>query len=78
MVSQRPPKYKSRLPLKILSFLTNLIQINAKIHELEENDEAIKILGKFLNKDTCVVCDNQGIDAKDLLKKKKDNENDDK
>ena len=64
---------KSSVIQEVLDISTTEIQINAKIHELEENDEAIKILGKFLNKDTCVVCDNQGIDAKDLLKKKKDN-----
>lgn len=64
---------KNSVIQEVLDISTSEIQINAKIHELEENDEAIKILGKFLNKDICVVCDNQGIDSKDLLKRKKDN-----
>lgn len=43
---------------------------NTKIKEIEENDEAIKVLNKFSYKDECIVCDNKDYDKENLLNKK--------
>ena len=57
----------------ILNLSTSQITINAKVHEIEENDEAIKLLGKFIDKTDCIVCDTKDIDSAKLLEKKKTN-----
>lgn len=57
----------------ILEMSTSELTVNAKIHELEENEEALKILTKFINKNTCVVCDNTNINPAELCKKKQVN-----
>ncbi|MGL4363280.1 MAG: AAA family ATPase [Cellulosilyticaceae bacterium] len=46
------------------------IVANTKIKEIEENDEAIKMLNKFSYKDECIVCDNKDYDKVTLLRKK--------
>jgi ABC-type lipoprotein export system ATPase subunit len=45
---------------------TQTIQSNPQVHEIEENTEAISILGRF-HKDQCIVCDTNDIDWKSLL-----------
>lgn len=57
----------------ILEMSTSELTVNAKIHELEENEEALKILTKFIDKNTCVVCDNTNINPAELCKKKQVN-----
>lgn len=49
------------------------IKQNIKIREIEENDEAIKIMNKFSYKNQCVVCDNEKYERDKLLEKKKNN-----
>lgn len=49
------------------------IKQNLKVREIEENDEAIKIINKFSYKDECIVCDNQEYKRDELLKHKKNN-----
>lgn len=64
---------KSSIIEAILGLSTSQITINAKVHEIEENDEAIKLLGKFIDKTDCIVCDTKNIDSAKLLEKKKTN-----
>lgn len=45
---------------------------NPKIHEVEENSEAIRILDRF-HKDQCIVCDSNDINWSALLSAKTDN-----
>jgi ABC-type hemin transport system ATPase subunit len=47
----------------------NPLSANPRVHQIEENDEAIKILDRF-HKDQCIVCDSEGIDWKVLLTSK--------
>ncbi len=49
------------------------IKQNLRIREIEENDEAIKIINKFSYKNECIVCDNQEYKKDELLKHKKNN-----
>ena len=49
------------------------IKQNIKVREIEENDEAIKIINKFSYKDECIVCDNKEYKKDELLKHKKNN-----
>ena len=49
------------------------IKKNSKIEEIEENDEAIKIIKKFPNKHECIVCDNENYYDNELLQKKEKN-----
>ncbi len=58
---------------KIINLKLEDIKQNTKVREIEENDEAIKIINKFLYKDECVVCDNKDYKKEDLLKAKKSN-----
>ncbi|CEP80539.1 AAA family ATPase [Paraclostridium sordellii] len=58
---------------KIINLKLEDIKQNTKVREIEENDEAIKIINKFLYKDECVVCDNKDYKKEDLLKAKKRN-----
>lgn len=58
---------------KIIDLKLEDIKQNTKVREIEENDEAIKIINKFLYKDECVVCDNKDYKKEDLLKAKKRN-----
>ncbi|WP_297639775.1 AAA family ATPase [uncultured Clostridium sp.] len=58
---------------KIMNLNIEDIKQNIKVKEIEENDEAIKIINKFLYKDECVVCDNNKYDKEKLLKDKKTN-----
>ena len=45
---------------------------NPKIHEVEENSEAIRVLDRF-HKDQCIVCDSEDIDWAALLSAKTEN-----
>lgn len=49
------------------------IKQNIKVREIEENDEAIKIINKFSYKNECIVCDNQDYKKDELLEHKKSN-----
>ncbi len=49
------------------------IKQNIKIREIEENDEAIKIMNKFSYKNQCIVCDNEKYERDKLLENKKRN-----
>ena len=64
---------KKSIVEEVLNISTSQITINARINEIEENDEAIKILNKFLDKDECIVCDSKGIDPKALVEEKQKN-----
>ena len=64
---------KSSIIEAVLNLSTSQITINAKVHEIEENDEAIKLLGRFINKTECIVCDTKDIDPALLIEKKKSN-----
>lgn len=50
------------------------IPTTPKIHQIEENDEAINILDRF-RKDQCIVCDAENIDWESLINSKRLNRN---
>lgn len=55
---------------KIMNLNIEDIKQNKKVKEIEENDEAIKIINKFSYKDECIVCDNKDYDKENLLENK--------
>lgn len=57
----------------ILNISKTQIVINSRVHEIEENDEALKVLNRFLSKTECIVCDTKNIDPQKLIEKKKQN-----
>lgn len=59
--------------LRKIMQLKNILNKNEKIREVEEHDEAIRILNKFSYKDECIVCDTTGIDTVNLLTRKESN-----
>lgn len=58
---------------KISNLKLEDIKQNVKVREIEENDEAIKIINKFSYKNECIVCDNKEYKKDELLKHKKSN-----
>ncbi|MGL5718431.1 MAG: AAA family ATPase [Paraclostridium sp.] len=58
---------------KIKTLKISDIKKNEQVKEIEENNVAIKIIGKFSYKEECVVCENKDYDKDKLLEKKKDN-----
>ncbi|HCW54795.1 MAG TPA: hypothetical protein DG753_13900, partial [Clostridium sp.] len=58
---------------KICNLKIEDIKQNDKVMEIEENDEAIKIINKFSYKNECIVCDNKEYKKDELLRHKKDN-----
>lgn len=58
---------------KIMNINISDIKQNIKVKEIEENNEAIKIINKFLYKEECIVCDNKNYDKEKLLKSKENN-----
>lgn len=58
---------------KICNLKLEDIKQNNKVREIEENDEAIKIINKFSYKTECIVCDNQEYKKDELLMHKKNN-----
>lgn len=58
---------------KICNLKLEDIKQNLKVREIEENDEAIKIINKFSYKNECIVCDNQEYKKDELLTHKKNN-----
>jgi len=63
---------KKSFILKILEIDSDKIKKEEAVQQIEENDEAIKILKKFDYKDECVVCDSQ-IEREKLLDNKEEN-----
>lgn len=59
------------LILKIEEIFAKPISPIPMVSQVEENSEAIKILNRF-HKNTCVVCDTEGIDWEKLLSSKKE------
>ena len=48
------------------------IVANAEVQEIEQNDDAINILGKYKHLHSCIVCDNDHIDGDSLLQRKQE------
>lgn len=57
---------------KIEQLSNNDLTPNEHVHQIEENSEAINILSRF-HKDTCIVCDTEGINQERLLAAKQAN-----
>lgn len=57
----------------IMELTPTVITPNSKVGEIEENNEAIKILNKFPTMHQCVVCDNEDICVETLLDSKTQN-----
>ncbi|MCD8059433.1 MAG: ATP-binding protein [Bacteroides fragilis] len=55
---------------KLLSVDLTRITGNAGAEQIERNDDAIKILLKYKNLHTCIVCDNEDIDSEALMNQK--------
>ncbi len=58
---------------RIMNLNIEDIKKNTKVKEIEENEEAIKVINKFLYKDECVVCDNKDYDKQKLIENKNSN-----
>ena len=56
---------------KLLLIEVNQIEFNREAKLLEEYDDAIKILDKYVDYEYCVVCDNKEFNGEELLEKKK-------
>ena len=63
---------KKSFVLKILEINSDKIKKEDAVQQIEENDEAIKVLKKFDYKDECIVCDSQ-IEREKLLGFKEEN-----
>ena len=63
---------KSSIIQKIEAVNAQPLTSNARVHQIEENTEAINILDRF-HKDECIVCDTKNIDRKNLLATKTQN-----
>ncbi len=58
----------------VLAITAEIEQIS-EIQEIEQNDDAIKILNKYPNQTVCVVCDAQDISINELTDRKRVNRN---
>lgn len=58
---------------RIMNLNIEDIKKNTKVKEIEENEEEIKVINKFLYKDECVVCDNKDYNKQKLLENKNSN-----
>lgn len=56
---------------KILRIQVDQLHFNQEAKYLEQYNDAITILDKYVDYEYCVVCDNEDFDGKELLKKKK-------
>lgn len=65
---------KSPIIPKIESLVGTVITPNADVCEIEENNEAIRILSSF-HKDQCIVCDSKIADREALLQRKENRKN---
>lgn len=61
---------------KFMSIPSEKLRRHPRIHEIGENTDALSILNKYIERDDCVVCDNEGIDAKQLIANKAINRQD--
>lgn len=57
---------------RLLQIDLNQIIANADVREIEQNDDAINILGKYKHLHSCIVCDNDNIDGDSLIQRKQD------
>lgn len=64
---------KKSIIFKIINIKDDQIKKNESVREIEENDEALKILEKFNYKKDCIVCDNRDYNRKSLIERKKNN-----
>lgn len=62
------PKFVKRF----LQIDLNQITANADVSEIEQNDDAIRILGKYKHLHSCIVCDNENIDEVSLIQRKQE------
>jgi ABC-type hemin transport system ATPase subunit len=63
----------SKLIEKILSVQLNQVVANEEISIIEQNDDAIGLIKKYMRLQTCIVCDNTEFDAESLLIQKEEN-----
>lgn len=63
----------AKLIERMLSIELNQIVANAEISIIEQNDDAIKLIKKYINVDTCIVCDNTEYHAELLFERKEEN-----
>lgn len=55
---------------KLMNIESKNIIKQERVTEIEENDIAIRVLNKYLDRKDCIVCDTEDIDAKSLIEKK--------
>lgn len=60
----------AKLIEKILGISLEQIVANAEVSVIEQNDDAIGVLKKYKQLQTCIVCDNEDFNANFLLKRK--------
>lgn len=64
---------ESKLIEIILGIQLDQIVSNAEIFIIEQNDDAIGVINKYRNLQTCIVCDNTEYNAECLLERKEEN-----
>lgn len=64
---------KSKIVEKILNIKPDEIKTDEKSASIERFDDAIGILNKYQNLDSCIVCDNPSFDGQTLLTNKTEN-----
>ena len=64
---------KDSVILELENLNINDLAKDAHVKEIEENEEALRVLDKFKNKNQCIVCDTDGINSALLIKEKTEN-----
>lgn len=66
-------KNNQSLIKELLDVNVQQIVANTEIETIEQNDDAIIVLGKYLHLHSCVVCDNENYDGEQILERKREN-----
>lgn len=66
-------KNNQALIKELLAVNVQRIVVNTEIETIEQNDDAITVLGKYLHLHSCVVCDNENYDGAQILERKREN-----
>lgn len=64
---------KNSVIKKIETIVGEDLQQNANVIEIEQNDDAVEILKKYLHIDHCIVCDNPNINPEEIFERKQEN-----
>ncbi len=65
--------HRKSIVRKLIELDSNSVIANTEIMKIEQHDDAIGILKKYHEVDSCIVCDNHNFDRNALLRRKTDN-----